>query len=132
MEEKTGRRRGGQPGNTNALKHGFYSKYFRTEEARDVEALVSEGLQEEIATLRVISRRVLQLSEGMTDLEVGLRVLNAFGAAATRISSLIKVQKIILGEDEDEDSFEDALRIAIMEWHEKGEQRRKAREEQEG
>jgi hypothetical protein len=115
MEEKTGRRRGGQPGNTNALKHGFYSKYFRTEEARDVEDLVAEGLQEEIATLRVISRRVLQLSEGMTDLEVGLRVLNAFGAASARISGLIKVQKILL--ERHDDPVEEALMTAIREWH---------------
>ena len=33
------KQRGGQPGNLNALKHGFYSEQFKTTEIEDIEAL---------------------------------------------------------------------------------------------
>ncbi len=47
------RGRGGQPGNQNARKHGFYSKVFDKQGKEDVdEARQSLGLEEEIAVMR--------------------------------------------------------------------------------
>ena len=37
------RRRGGQPGNQNARKHGFYSPYLSREESRNLEKALAKG-----------------------------------------------------------------------------------------
>jgi hypothetical protein len=47
------RHRGGQPGNRNAVKHGFYSSSFNKQERFDFNAAAGmEGITEEIALLR--------------------------------------------------------------------------------
>ena len=51
------RKRGGQAGNTNALKHGFYTKNFSLAERRGLEATKEIVLADEIALLRVLIRR---------------------------------------------------------------------------
>lgn len=53
------RRRGGQPGNTNAVKHGLYSRRFDPEE---VEALsgMQDGVKDEIEAVRVTLSRILK------------------------------------------------------------------------
>lgn len=48
------RNRGGQPGNTNALKHGFYSRRFRDIEFSDLDVITVADLQNEIAMMRVL------------------------------------------------------------------------------
>jgi hypothetical protein len=52
------RNKGAQPGNTNALKHGFYSRFFKEGEVTDLSSLAPD-LTDEIAMLRVITRRLL-------------------------------------------------------------------------
>jgi hypothetical protein len=53
-EETIKRKRGGQEGNQNARKHGFYSKVLDEKEQADYEkAIVLEGFDEEIALMRV-------------------------------------------------------------------------------
>jgi hypothetical protein len=50
---ETKRKRGGQHGNRNALKHGYYSKIFSKEEKADYcSAGDVEGIDEEIALMR--------------------------------------------------------------------------------
>lgn len=51
------RKRGGQPGNTNAFKHGFYTKNFSLAERRGLQAADGIVLGDEIALLRVLIRR---------------------------------------------------------------------------
>jgi len=51
------RKRGGQPGNTNAFKHGFYSKNFSLAERRGLQTANGVVLGDEIALLRVLIRR---------------------------------------------------------------------------
>jgi len=48
-EVAAGRRQGGQQGNLNALKHGFYSMQFQEGEIADLEK--AEGLKEEIGMM---------------------------------------------------------------------------------
>ena len=65
MEEefKTQRHGGGQPGNLNALKHGFYSKMDKKTETEDLECMGGEGLEDEIEMMRIITRRFLELAQ---------------------------------------------------------------------
>ena len=52
------RKKGAQPGNKNALKHGFYSAYFRPAEKRDFSRFDDETLQSEINLVRAVLRRL--------------------------------------------------------------------------
>lgn len=52
--EKTEKKRGGQKGNQNARKHGFYSHVLDDKEKAEYEkAVLVEGIDEEIAMMRV-------------------------------------------------------------------------------
>ena len=98
----TKRKRGGQPGNTNALKHGFYSHRFKSIELSDLDSALSDGLTDEIALLRVIIRRVFEYADtGAEDLDAWSRALNTLGAASTRLAGLLRTQQIIAGDGGD-------------------------------
>ena len=81
-----GRSRGGQPGNKNALKHGFYSTGFQPAECDDLEAMIDGGLTNEIAMLRVLARRLMERASDAGDIEAMVAVLDALGSTATKIS----------------------------------------------
>jgi len=53
MKQEIKRKKGGQKDNTNALKHGYYSKMFKKAELIDFSSAGGmEGIDEEIALLR--------------------------------------------------------------------------------
>ncbi len=85
---------GAPKGNLNALKHGFYSRLFRKSEADDLHEN-STSLEHEITLLRVMIRRTMQLADGIDDIKEATRVLDALGAAAGRLSNLLRTQKIL-------------------------------------
>lgn len=99
-----GRKRGGQAGNSNALKHGFYSRKFKTLENNDLDVLESNGkLQDEIMLLKVVIRRVWELaSESATDLDSWIGALNVLGQAMTRQAGLLRVQVMMGGDGNSE------------------------------
>jgi hypothetical protein len=107
----TGRRkRGGQPGNLNALKHGFYSRLFKSGEITDLETYVADGLMDEIAMMRVWTRRVMSFGEGVESLEDAIGVLGALGVASLQLSNLLRMQKALGGPSSDfEKTFWEAL-----------------------
>ncbi len=93
------RKRGGQPGNMNALKHGFYSRNFHELEGVDL-ANMSEGLVDEIALMRVLVRRVFEKANTEdNDIENWSNLLGTLGLATTRLAGLLKIQKAISGND---------------------------------
>ena len=65
-ETQPGRRKpGGQPGNSNALKYGFYTKNFSLAERRGLQAAEGVVLGDEISLLRVLIR-ALKLKRSQT------------------------------------------------------------------
>ena len=65
------RKSGGQPGNQNARKHGFYSKHFTPDQAKQLEdADDLRDLDPEIALLRVKLNTLLDDPEVSTELLV--------------------------------------------------------------
>jgi hypothetical protein len=94
------RKRGAQPSNTNALKHGFYSREFRQAEINDLPALQLR-LEDEIAAARVAGRRILELSRQMTDPMDGVRALTAFSNHLARIARLMRTHHILTGGGDD-------------------------------
>jgi Protein of unknown function (DUF1214) len=92
--------RGGKAGNLNSLKHGFYSHTFRSKERGDLEVMLAEGVEEEIALLRVYIRRVAQIAEshgqeGADPLNRAIQVMSAVGMTSLQLGSRLKVQKIL-------------------------------------
>ena len=105
------RKRGGQPGNINALRHGFYSSLFIPLEAKDLEDILSTGLEDEIAMLRVATRRACKLANDADDIDQMIKALGALGLASIRTSRSLKAQK----ELGDGDQALDAISTAINE-----------------
>jgi hypothetical protein len=98
----TDRKRGGQTGNTNALKHGFYARHFKPLESADLETAMLDGLQNEVAMLRVMIRRVVNLAssgEAASDFETAIVALNTLGAASTRLAGLLRMERMITGDN---------------------------------
>ena len=101
------RRKGGQPGNLNALKHGFYSKHFQKAELQDLEE--ARDLQEEIAMMRVVTRRLLKLARGCKDMGELINVVAALGLASTRVAGLMRTQKYLGGNQDRLDELMDRV-----------------------
>lgn len=93
------KKRGAQPGNLNALKHGFYSEQFRETEVEDLESLLDGGLKDEIALLRVMLRRFLQVKDGFDNLNEAARVLQVINTTAGTLANLLRIQASIGRQD---------------------------------
>lgn len=92
------RKKGAQPANTNALKHGFYSHRFNRLELKDLGTVVTDGLDDEIALLRVVMRRVFEFADsGEKTLDDWSMTLSTLGAAATRLAGLLRSQQLMSG-----------------------------------
>jgi hypothetical protein len=86
VEEK--RIRGGQPGNHNALKHGYYSKVFNKKDRVDYcSAGDVEGIDEEIALLR----RVIKKAASSDDDKQVIILVRATGALNRLIRTRYKL-----------------------------------------
>jgi hypothetical protein len=111
------RRRGAQPSNLNALKHGFYSRQFRQAEIADLSALQLR-LEDEIAAARVAGRRMLELSRQLTDPMDGVRALTAFSNHLTRVARLMRTHHILTGSgDETTDLIQRCIQDVAKELH---------------
>ena len=111
------RKRGGQPGNTNALKHGYYSPRFHKLEAADLADLADlaeEGPASEIALLRVLIRRMVEHMENENlptkDL---IATFNAVTSASVSIGTLLRIQAVLGSSQADEIAA--ALQAALAE-----------------
>jgi hypothetical protein len=111
-EQAFARRRGGQRGNHNAIKHGFYAQQFNPTDLKDLEKCELTGLSDEIAMLRVQARRVFGLSGQAQDLNEAILTLRALSLAAYTINRLIRTQ---LSSGMQHNEVQDALKQALLE-----------------
>jgi hypothetical protein len=114
------RKKGGQPGNLNALKHGFYAGGMSRDEVKGL-AKIGEGLMDEINLLRVIIRRVSELANQVEHKEELLGFLDTLGAAGVRLGSMLRTQKVYFERDPDEELRRlvgIGLAEAVEEWRE--------------
>jgi hypothetical protein len=87
MNEGPKHKRGGQPGNQNARKHGFYSRVLDAEQKRNLKYAASlKGIDEEIALLRV---ELISVVEHDPD---NIRLISQ---AAGLLSRLLRTRKIL-------------------------------------
>ena len=96
------RSRGAQPGNTNALKHGFYSQQFSQIELTDLETALGEGLGDEIALMRVLIRRFVDSIEAQPEISLDDTsvFLNTLGSNMTRLAGLLRADRLLTGSED--------------------------------
>ena len=88
------RRPGAPLGNTNALKHGFYSRRFRSTDLNDLDTHNFSGLQDEITMLRVFIRGVVERSAEVESLDESIYLLRALSLATIGLTRLIRTQQL--------------------------------------
>jgi len=87
------RKKGGQPGNTNALRHGYHSHRFKPTQLADLEVQFGEGLSNEIFAVKVAISDLIIMSgkhdKTKSDL-VG--TLDTLSGASIRLATLLRTQ----------------------------------------
>ena len=81
---------GGQPGNANALKHGFYASVFKPEEILKLDKVEKHEIDDEIAFLRILIKRTVASLYDQTDLSLlehmrAVRVITYAGSCVERL-----------------------------------------------
>ena len=100
--QPTRRKRGAQPGNRNAYKHGFYAKSFSAQELKSLQD-VQNGMTDEIAMLRLLMRRILeQADEPESKVEVWTQTLQRLSLVSNRLAKLLKTHHELSGEEDNE------------------------------
>jgi len=107
---KPKRRRGAPDGNSNALRHGFYSRQFKKVVQRDLDGHQFEGLTDEITLLRVLIRQIFEDVIHSQNVEARLEGFRAISLGCFSLSRLVRTQHIIAPEGSDLDA---ALQEAI-------------------
>jgi len=107
------RTRGGQVGNTNALKHGFYASVFKPGEIRKLEKMDKIEVNDEIALLRFLIKRNVVLMDGLSALDFfdylrGVRVITFAGSC---VEKLERTKRLVFDESTElEKIISDSLR----------------------
>jgi len=112
---KKRRKKGAQPGNLNALKHGFYSRQFQERELTDLEEIDAEGLENEIAMLRVMMRRLMERINNCEDLEQLNAVVGTLGMASSRLASMLRTESFLGKKQGMDEEISQGLREAAIE-----------------
>lgn len=105
--------RGAQSGNTSALQHGFYSRTFTPEELTEIGrlAVADLSLDEEIAMLRVLMRRILESDPPLRAEDV----IEMFGRATGQLRRLVESKMRMEAAGKSEDTVSRAVQDALDE-----------------
>jgi hypothetical protein len=106
------KKRGGQPGNTNAVKHGFYAQHYNAGEVDALGELDAGGALPEVDMLRVVMRRLFGMIGQMDEPAAVAANLETLANVSTTIAGLLKTQRLIEG---GQSSLSDALSQALSE-----------------
>ena len=99
----TSTRHAGAPsGNTNALKHGFYSSRFTVPDQDSLEDVATLDLSSEITLLRLYIAHVVNLTPTDEDLDSARETLRLICLASTAISRLVRSHFLVKGSAHDE------------------------------
>jgi len=89
------RKPGGQPGNANALRHGFYSKSFTEAELLNLESGIKGEFTDEIEVARTNAERLANLLKDYKNMDITevVSLSNALNNYLDRIQSLSRAQR---------------------------------------
>jgi hypothetical protein len=91
----TTKRRGAPLGNMNNFKHGFYSRRLKKRDLTGVESTDVAGLVEEIALIRVFTRRLVESFNPDADFYEHADLLRILCVASAAIARVIRAQYLI-------------------------------------
>jgi hypothetical protein len=105
-------RHAGAPlGNSNAFKHGFYTRRIKKRDLSGVETTDLKSLVDEIALIRVFTRRLVESCNPTADLYELAGILRILCLASTTITRILRVHYILTGSENDIDrDIEEAIR----------------------
>jgi len=118
-ETKSPRKRGAQFRNTNAYKHGFYSKKLNTYTQKTLTDLNNDNVEEEIHLVRTMIARHLKMraSNPPSSAEESLTDLRVISFAVARVASLMRLSKNLPADLPDSDDWmDDLLGNSLMEF----------------
>lgn len=103
---------GAPRGNQNALKHGFYARTFKPAERRELQAVRQLSLNAEIDMLRIVVRRVFDLTATLEDPLVAVRYVTVLTRAVSSLDRLVARQNELHNE---KDEFDTNIHLALEE-----------------
>lgn len=109
---KTQPKPGAPRGNQNALKHGFYARTFKPAERRELQAVRQLSLNAEIDMLRIVVRRVFDLTTTLEDPLVAVRYVTVLTRAVSTLDRLVIRQNELHSE---RDEFDKGMHEALEE-----------------
>ena len=106
---------GGQSGNANALRHGFYASVFKPEEILKLDKVEKHEIDDEIAFLRTLIKRTFASLYDQTDLSLleHMRAVRVITYAGSCVERLECTKMAICPES----SFSDVLKEALTQVH---------------
>ena len=84
-------------GNANAYKHGLYAKRFTDDQIKDLRRMPLDDLRQEIAMLRVIIDRMLELCLQDQDIEIIAKTTNSLSIAVSTLNTTIRTHALMTG-----------------------------------
>jgi len=93
------RKRGAPIGNTNALKHGFYSRDIRKIESGDLDALTPEGLADEVVLLRIVLRRLFTHASSTPDEKLMISDFKSLSVISMHLATVLSKHRSLTGEE---------------------------------
>ncbi len=109
----TPKKRGAPPGNTNALKHGYYSPRFRPSSSAGVSNANLSDLPAQIDLLRAYIRQVKDLSAQMDEIHDELGLLRVLSLAMSSLNHLLRVQQRLSGTAQEKAMLRNVLSQAL-------------------
>jgi hypothetical protein len=97
MNKPGNRKVGAQVGNTNALKHGLYAKYFDKDSLKAIRKIRPDDLLQEVATFRRALALVTNVFDNR-DADILLKHINAMSSAAASLNNLIRTHALLTGD----------------------------------
>ena len=93
----TGRKRGAQPGNTNAFRHGFYSDSYSLADLQALDSNVKGEFRDEINLARVNANRLAEVLQDYKNMSIEdfIAASNALSNFLDRIRSLSRDQRFM-------------------------------------
>ena len=87
--------------NTNALKHGLYSRHYTDEERKHLEQMPPLESEHEIHMLRSTIDRILSLIEQCEDEDRKLKLYSALFLGTQRLSNAMRTQTLLVGDNKE-------------------------------
>jgi hypothetical protein len=104
-------------GNINALKHGFYTRRIKKHDLSGVESTDVKGLAEEIALIRIFTRRLIESCDPEADAYELAGILRILCLASTTITRILKAHYLLSTiNDNFSQELDEAIRQVQEEW----------------